>query len=75
MALNSGSTNVTVPHACKITQKTDCKPVLAAVPITAGSSSRCVTRERTKDKDRYEDNIAKKVIKHCQATLLTTAYI
>lgn len=45
-------------HA-KITQKSDCKPVLAAVPITAGTSSRCVTRERTKDKDRYEDNMSR----------------
>jgi len=70
VALNNNSTNVTVPHACKITQKPDCKPVLPA-----GSSLCCVTRERTKDKDRYEDDIAEEVKKHCRATPLITAYI
>lgn len=70
VALNSSSTNVSVTHTCKVTQKPDCRPVLPA-----GSSLCCVARERTEDKDRYEDDIAEQVKKHCQATLLTTAYI
>lgn len=73
MVLSCSFTNATVPHACKITQKPDCKPVLPAAPITAGSPLHCVTRERIKDRDRYDYDIAKEVKKPCQAILLTTA--
>lgn len=74
MTFNSSFTNVTVPHACKITQKPDCKPVLPAAPITAGPFLYCVTREITKDRDRYEEDIVEEVKKHCQTALLTTVY-
>lgn len=69
MGLNSSSTNITVPHACKkITQRPAWMPVSPGVPITSGSSG-------TKDKDGCEDDIAQEEEKHCWATLLTTMYI
>lgn len=62
-------------HAKKITQKPDCMPISPGVPITSGSTLCCVTRGRTEDKYRYEDDIAEEVKKHRWATLLTTTYV